>query len=197
MKKTKEETYKTKKRILNAAFECFFINGFKATSLEMIATHASLTRGAVYWHFKDKTELYREVVSETLKDADVVKYAYDLPDGMEYAERLYEVFWFAQSENPKVDFLYKTLNFVADSKEFSDLKEAIQLEKVKLFRYFVEETRMYIKQKGIDVTSPEDYASALFLLFEGLFLTKNISVGLAKGREDIERYIQIIIHDLL
>ena len=51
--------------------------------------------------------------------------------------------------------------------------------------------------KKLENLQAEDYASVLFLFFEGMFLMKNISVGLKKDRKHIERYITIIINDLL
>lgn len=57
MKRTKADAAQTRSDILDAA-ERLFINGGVATvSLEKIATHAGVTRGAIYWHFKDKAAL--------------------------------------------------------------------------------------------------------------------------------------------
>ncbi|MDX1915436.1 MAG: TetR family transcriptional regulator [Methylophilus sp.] len=58
VRKTKEDAEITRKRIINAAREVFCIKGVSRTSLDQIATHAGVTRGAVYWHFKNKTELF-------------------------------------------------------------------------------------------------------------------------------------------
>lgn len=197
MRKAKEDAMITREDIMDAAFRCFFDNGFATASLEMIAKDANVTRGAVYWHFKDKKELYREVVNATLKDADVVNYAYNLPDTMDYEERMYEIFWFAQSDNPKVDFIYKALNVVSIYDDFRDIQESIQLEKIKLYRYFVEETRIHIRENAIEALDAEVYASDLFLLFEGMFLTKNLSVGIERNRDNIKEYVKIIIKDLI
>lgn len=197
MKKAKEDAMITRQSILDAAFKCFFENGFRTTSLDVIAKEASVTRGAVYWHFKDKSELYREVVKNTLAENDVVQYAHSLPLDMDYDKKLFEIFWYAQNDNEKIVFIYKALNFVSQTEEFADIKEAIQLEKIKLFRYFAEETRVHIQMKKLENLQAEDYASVLFLFFEGMFLMKNISVGLKKDRAHIEKYITIIINDLL
>jgi TetR/AcrR family acrAB operon transcriptional repressor len=58
VRKTKEDAEITRQRIVDAAREVFFIKGVSRTSLEQIATHAGVTRGAVYWHFKNKTDLF-------------------------------------------------------------------------------------------------------------------------------------------
>ena len=58
VRKTKEDAEITRQRIINAAREVFLIKGVSRTSLEQIATYAGVTRGAVYWHFANKTELF-------------------------------------------------------------------------------------------------------------------------------------------
>jgi TetR/AcrR family acrAB operon transcriptional repressor len=58
VRKTKEDAEITRQRIINAAREVFLTKGVSRTSLEQIATHAGVTRGAVYWHFENKTQLF-------------------------------------------------------------------------------------------------------------------------------------------
>lgn len=58
VRKTKEDAEITRQRIIHAAREMFLLKGVSRTSLEQIASHAGVTRGAVYWHFKNKAELF-------------------------------------------------------------------------------------------------------------------------------------------
>ena len=175
MRKSKEDTQLTREKIIESAFESFFELGYAETSLSLIAENAGMTRGAIYWHFKDKNELYREVVKIAAEKADVVKFAYSLSEDLSYKERMLSLFLFSQN-NRYVDFIYKTINQISVYKEFEDLFEMIKLNKINLFRYFVEETRMHIRSEHIrNVMLPEYYASDLYLIFEGLFLTGKCS----------------------
>lgn len=58
VRKTKEDAAITRQRIIDAAREVFLQKGVSRTSLEHIASHAGVTRGAVYWHFQNKAELF-------------------------------------------------------------------------------------------------------------------------------------------
>jgi TetR/AcrR family transcriptional regulator, acrAB operon repressor len=58
-RKTKEEAQATRERLLDAAENLFRDRGVTRTSLAEVATAAGMTRGAVYWHFKDKADLFR------------------------------------------------------------------------------------------------------------------------------------------
>jgi TetR/AcrR family acrAB operon transcriptional repressor len=57
-RRTKEEAQETRSRILDAAERVFYDKGVAGGSLEDIAAAAEVTRGAIYWHFKDKAEVF-------------------------------------------------------------------------------------------------------------------------------------------
>lgn len=69
MKRTKSEAEETRNRLLQAGLEVFLEKGFDRASLEEIAQRVEMTRGAVYWHFKDKQRLFEELVTERLNPA--------------------------------------------------------------------------------------------------------------------------------
>jgi TetR/AcrR family acrAB operon transcriptional repressor len=58
-RKTKEDAELTRLQIIDAAREVFLARGVSRTTMEHIATQAGVTRGAVYWHFSNKTELFQ------------------------------------------------------------------------------------------------------------------------------------------
>ncbi|MDZ4140890.1 MAG: TetR family transcriptional regulator [Methylotenera sp.] len=58
VRKTKEDAALTRQRIIAAARAVFLTRGVSHTTLEHIAAQAGVTRGAVYWHFKNKTEIF-------------------------------------------------------------------------------------------------------------------------------------------
>ncbi len=82
MRRTKEDAEKTRQSILDAALEVFYRRGVTRTTLAEVAAEAGVTRGAVYWHFKDKYELYF-----TLYDNLTARFHVRPED---YAERTYK-----------------------------------------------------------------------------------------------------------
>lgn len=64
MRRTKEDAEKTRLAILLAAEVLFLQNGVAHTTLEQIARHAGVTRGAVYWHFRNKADLFHAMISQ-------------------------------------------------------------------------------------------------------------------------------------
>lgn len=61
-RRTKEEALATRHRLLDAAEHLFQARGVSRTSLQDIARRAGVTRGAVYWHFKDKADLFNAMM---------------------------------------------------------------------------------------------------------------------------------------
>ncbi|MEL2243894.1 acrEF/envCD operon transcriptional regulator [Leclercia adecarboxylata] len=63
-RKTKAEAQKTRQLLIEAAIEQFAARGVASTTLTDIADAACLTRGAVYWHFTSKAEIFNAIWQE-------------------------------------------------------------------------------------------------------------------------------------
>lgn len=60
-RKTKQQALETRQHILDVAIRLFSQQGVSSTSLAQIAQAAGVTRGAIYWHFKNKSDLFSEI----------------------------------------------------------------------------------------------------------------------------------------
>ena len=68
MRKTKTEAQKTRQHLLDAALEVFWRDGVTRASLQAIAQEAGVTRGALYWHFKNKEYLFETLFEQQYAD---------------------------------------------------------------------------------------------------------------------------------
>lgn len=76
MRRTKEEAAITRATLLKTALSVFSTRGYAATTLDDVAKAAKVTRGAIYWHFKSKADLYNTLVQEfSARGAGVVQQA--------------------------------------------------------------------------------------------------------------------------
>jgi len=76
MRRTKEEAAVTRATVLEAALAVFSAKGYSATTLDDVAKAAKVTRGAIYWHFKGKADLYNTLVEEmSARGASIVQQA--------------------------------------------------------------------------------------------------------------------------
>ena len=74
VRKTKAEAMMTRQQLINAAIEQFATRGVAETTLTDIADAAGVTRGAVYWHFKSKAELFNEMWLEQMPLRDIIQH---------------------------------------------------------------------------------------------------------------------------
>lgn len=115
VRKTKEDAEITRQHIINAAREVFLSKGVSKTSLEQIAARAGVTRGAVYWHFKNKSELFH-----AMRDQVVLPLIDSLDDTLLTAEDS------SSSTNPLSaieNFLHSTVQKLNDHQETRETYE--------------------------------------------------------------------------
>lgn len=63
---TKEVALLTRAKLLDSAELLFHAHGVCATSLNAIALQAGTSRGAIYWHFKDKADLFNAMMERVV-----------------------------------------------------------------------------------------------------------------------------------
>jgi TetR/AcrR family transcriptional regulator, acrAB operon repressor len=71
-RKTKVEALVTREQLLDAAERVFREHGVARTSLAEVAAAAGVTRGAVYWHFKDKADLFEAMCERATMPLDAL-----------------------------------------------------------------------------------------------------------------------------
>jgi TetR/AcrR family transcriptional regulator, acrAB operon repressor len=63
MRRTKADAAATREQLLKAGLTVFSRKGYTASTMEDIAKQAEVTRGAIYWHFGSKAELYAALIN--------------------------------------------------------------------------------------------------------------------------------------
>lgn len=61
-RRSKADAEQTRTAILDAAEQLFFDHGVSCTTLAHIAAAAGVTRGAIYWHFANKNDLFNAML---------------------------------------------------------------------------------------------------------------------------------------
>ncbi|WP_029462626.1 TetR family transcriptional regulator [Serpentinimonas barnesii] len=90
-RQTKAEAELTRQRLLDAAELLFLERGVSRTSLHDIAAAAGATRGAIYWHFQDKADLFNAMMERATLPLEQAFAALD-EQGMEPRVRLRSLF---------------------------------------------------------------------------------------------------------
>jgi len=56
----------SRKQLMNSAIDCFARLGYQGTSIDRVARDAGVTKGAVYYHFRDKEDLLFAAVKDRI-----------------------------------------------------------------------------------------------------------------------------------
>lgn len=196
MRKTKEDAELTKQHLLDAAFKLFLENGYDRTSLEEICKLAQVTRGAAYWHFKNKYEIFENTVMETLNriHKSVVEQIKEDKKKTE-EEILIELLWMPNDLTDDFFFARKMMAYVQGHSEFSELREVLLEDKKRQYQYFLEPIRK-IKERNhrLDDISLDELTFLIFYAFDGIYtqdIPKEIAVKIDKCM--IRRYVYLLL----
>lgn len=91
MRRTKEDSEKTRQTILDSAEQLFLTKGVSNTSLEEIARSAGVTRGAVYWHFQNKAHLFNDLLNQVRLPPEQLAQRLSGCDGHDPIQSLFEL----------------------------------------------------------------------------------------------------------
>lgn len=71
-RRTKEEAEQTRRALMEAALTLFGEQGYTSTTLADITRRAGVTKGAFYWHFKGKADVFLSLVDKLQAPLDKV-----------------------------------------------------------------------------------------------------------------------------
>lgn len=196
MRKTKEDAELTRQQLLKAAFQLFLENSYDRTSLEEICKRAEVTRGAAYWHFKNKYEIFEHAVMDTLArihQSVVERIGQARPKTEE--DVLVELLWMPNDMAEDFLFVRKVMAYVQGHTEFAALREALLDDKKRQYRYFYEPiTRVKARNRRLDGISADELTFILFYAFDGMYIQDIPSeIAVSLSREMIKSYVQLML----
>src|SRR5262245_16257259 len=85
-----------RKQMLAAAIDCFARHGYQGTSIDRIAREVGVTKGALYYHFRDKEELLFAAVTERVGEFErkVLRDVEPARDGLSTLRRVVDACFF-------------------------------------------------------------------------------------------------------
>ena len=137
-------------RILDAARKIFLDKGYENTSMRNIASEINYSPGTIYFHFKDKSEIFHELHKEgfrlLLARLKVLDYVADPFERLKAVGRAF--IHFAQENKD-----YYNLMFIADEPEKSSKKGGFQIaqEAINHLLALVRACQAQGRFKGMDV----------------------------------------------
>lgn len=126
MRRTKEEAAQTRESLLDAAEKLFSEQGVSRTSLADIASAAGVTRGAVYWHFRNKADVFVAMHERLREPVDVMFRKLILSSDGDPVRRIRDYYVYVLEETTRSESRRRLMDILTHKAEYVDeLKPAI------------------------------------------------------------------------
>ncbi|WP_343632958.1 TetR/AcrR family transcriptional regulator [Fluviicola sp.] len=90
----------TRLTILQKAFELIYVKGYQTTSIDDILATTQVTKGAFYYHFKNKDEMGLAIINEVLKPTMTESFILPLQSQGDPLEFIYDMMYHLLIGNP-------------------------------------------------------------------------------------------------
>ncbi|MGK2913955.1 MAG: TetR family transcriptional regulator [Porticoccaceae bacterium] len=128
-RKTKEEAFETRNLLLDAAERVFLEQGVSRTTLADIAAAAGLTRGAIYWHFKNKIDLFEAMCERVRLPMESLAEACESEDEPDPLTRIRDLAVIALTETVRNPRRRRVLSIILHKCEFGRGMEPLFLRR--------------------------------------------------------------------
>ncbi|MES1980231.1 MAG: TetR family transcriptional regulator [Pseudomonadota bacterium] len=174
VRRTKEDALVTRHNLLDAAELLFQAQGVSRTSLNDIAKEAGTTRGAIYWHFKDKADLFNAMMERvTLPLEQSFETADREKPGQDPLERIREVLKSGFKLIATDDRTRRVFEVVTQKVEYIDELQAVRARHLTCRNEFLgrieDGLKLAVASQGLSLpVSAATAAQGLHALLDGL-----------------------------
>ncbi|GAB3313158.1 TetR family transcriptional regulator [Haliea atlantica] len=171
MRRTRAAAEQTRERILDAAEHVFFEEGVARSTLEQIARAGAVTRGAIYWHFENKADLFNAVVERVRMPLESALHrVLDTADTLDDLEDLCTAALLQLHHNARLrrvyTILYLKCEHTEDMTEIVAREQSIKDENIKSLTHFF--ARLQDRDQITYTGKPHILATSLYAYVIGL-----------------------------
>ncbi|UXN05805.1 TetR family transcriptional regulator [Bartonella sp. HY761] len=173
MRRTKAEAAATRDSIITAAQFLFLEQGVSQTTLAQIAKRANVTRGAIYFHFADKAEIFRAMIQKVrfpqeslIEEAQQSDSINPLNILEKSAERAFKIFSEDEQQQRIVTIITQRCEYVG---AFSEMVERLRQAQNSMLDLFIRLLQVAQDRQMLNQDfSPQDAARMLVAIIGGI-----------------------------
>ncbi|MGL6258639.1 TetR family transcriptional regulator [Vibrio sp. WXL210] len=191
-RKTKEEAERTRLAIMDSTLAVLTEEGLAKTTMSKVASHAGVTRGAIYWHFEDRDALLQAMFEQVFAPATSLFDSIETAQGQALRELLLKIAqYFVESvlHDKKVQQVIKvTMQWLSDQELLLKNRAQRCEENKKLDKVMTS-----LKQQGI--LNPGLTSSAACLVYNSFIcgaLEQWVTLPESLKQDDIPQLIQAL-----
>lgn len=187
----------TKEDVLFAAIDVFSEKGFTNATLEQIASRANVTRGAVYWYFKNKKEVFYEL--HNYLHAPLIKMFDVQIDEERPLEQLKNILKKVIEDLANDEQRQKILKVFICKCDYTEMDDILQEQKKgkKLNIFLAANFFEKAKSKNLlkSTSSSEDLSAALHCYMSGIVM-EYLRIGIVDIKKDGSNFIDIFFSNI-
>jgi len=186
----------TRENITRSASECFAKIGYHQTDVDEICRRANLTKGAFYYHFSSKQDLFLEILDQWInrvaeridiahiETSDILKALMGIPDGFSPL--------FLELGNQLPVFLELYVKSMSDP----DLKKTILRSYKKFILFFTNILKIGVENGTVRKIDPKEGAEILFSVTVGMLMHGLLKPKNRKWEELTKKTIELLLSPL-
>ncbi|MFL1406730.1 TetR family transcriptional regulator [Marinobacter sp. M1N3S26] len=144
-RRTKEDAQKTREQLIEAAEVVFYRKGVSRTSLNDIAAEAGVTRGAIYWHFKNKHDVFEAMMDRQKLPLEMLKALMEDPDESDPLGRFREFLLYLTQEIARDPRRHRVFEIMFLKSELTEENEPLGSRRRENFREASERMAMVLR----------------------------------------------------
>ena len=160
-----------KQMILNAAMKVFSESGYNGSSVDDIASEAGISKGAIYWHFKNKDDLFKSLLEYWTKEQFTV-FKENIKQSHSFIDSLHSMLTMPfEMPDESIKLIRIMMDFYAHGAEIDGMVEVFD----GYYKVFAKELQKYI-DKAIEegelskeLKHTYDISILIALIFDGLY----------------------------
>jgi AcrR family transcriptional regulator len=184
----------SRRELMATAIDCFAAYGYQGTSIDRIARAAGVTKGALYYHFRDKEQLLFEAVRDRVADFEhrVVAAVTPVKDPVEAVRKVAASCLFVATRNNHRRFL---LTLMVEALDTNPALAAEFREVMRRFRAFVAALVRIGQERGVFRDEVDPAAAAK--VFAGGVMGGEIQYYQDSDDVDLEQVMTALVDQFL
>ncbi|PZF71781.1 TetR/AcrR family transcriptional regulator [Taibaiella soli] len=140
----------TRLAILNKAFELIYKNGYQATSIDEIIATTHVTKGAFFYHFKNKEDMGLALINEVMQPGMIPYMTHALQQSADFKTGVYEMMKNLLLKAPffNVDYGCPAVNLIDEMSPVNELFKTALMNLVREWQSAIEAAFIKAQRAG-------------------------------------------------
>lgn len=184
-----------KQQIYQAALACFGRNGYHKTTMDDIVAESGLSKGALYWYFRGKKELFLALFQDTMGSVGDTWTSMIDGESTTATEKLRASMAFFRKE---LEGMVPFVGILLEAWALTRHDEDVELLARQFYQPYLD-TMMQIINEGaasgeFDVQSAETTSLVIITLFDGVILALATGLGTGNWDELMDAAESLVLH---